>query len=415
MRRTPSPTWRWLRRADAATHRWLVLVLGLLVLVETTSGSILLYQQQLGLIYQNYSWTSPSHTATPSKHPMSLANSASIILNYHPKFDPLLAIVDSKGLYEVSGPARDYSYVVDPGTGHIIGTTTLHQTRVLTFLSNLHACGLSCKGRPGYIGILDYNIPRVNLPVGRVLLGIAAFALLYLCISGLISLRSGKKGVLNSLAIRRASSRYRRNRDLHRIVGFVAVPFLLLWALTGAADEFSFVSKTGYTLEGRHPPGRSYPISTEIGAPRISSRTAAQSALRATNGGRIVGYRGPVGSEGTYRFYVIKGVDLWKYHPQEGDRWDIAVSVDQYNADHTWITYSAPTNTPAGVLFGGWGNALHTGDAVNPIMRSVFFAAGMTPLVSAITGGTSWTIRRKRRKATGRGRGSAQHVDRSGW
>ena len=136
----------------------------------------------------------------------------------------------------------------------------------VAFSYNLHLCGLTCEGYPGYQAWLLKDVPKIGdtlgfhedgevYPVtwGGLILGVLALLLVFLALTGIWlwwpTIRHFKRGV----RIRFGKNRYARDYDLHQVVGMIALPLLLMWGLTGMSYEFGFVEKGWYkALPGEH-------------------------------------------------------------------------------------------------------------------------------------------------------------------
>ncbi|MEQ3553558.1 PepSY domain-containing protein [Pseudonocardia nematodicida] len=110
-------------------------------------------------------------------------------------------------------------------------------------LLNLHDCGLSCPELPGHLPLLAAAVPGLPTTWGRLGLGMLGLALLVLCLSGMTAWWSSVRDVGRSLraVVRPKLDRgaFRAHRDLHLLAALVALPLLLVWATTGAANGFA--------------------------------------------------------------------------------------------------------------------------------------------------------------------------------
>ena len=95
------------------THRWLSLVLGLVLLAITISGAILLYRPEIQRALHPDAYDVSGKPAT-----ISLVEARETVLDAHPKFEAT-SVWAEHGVYRVT----DYetSWTVDPGTGKILG------------------------------------------------------------------------------------------------------------------------------------------------------------------------------------------------------------------------------------------------------------------------------------------------------
>jgi hypothetical protein len=110
-------------------------------------------------------------------------------------------------------------------------------TGAVGFLVNLHSCGLTCPDYPGYVPALAAAMPGLPGTVGGFLLAAAGVILGYLILSGLVLWWPGRRRLRHGFSLQLRRGRYRRDLDLHKVIGFAAAPFLLAWALVSAGLE----------------------------------------------------------------------------------------------------------------------------------------------------------------------------------
>jgi uncharacterized iron-regulated membrane protein len=68
---------------------------------------------------------------------------------------------------------------------------------------------------------------------GGLLLGVMGLLLLFLAVSGVWLWWPGFKHWVRGVRVRWRKGRYARDYDLHQVAGMIALPLLLLWAVTG--------------------------------------------------------------------------------------------------------------------------------------------------------------------------------------
>jgi hypothetical protein len=76
---------------------------------------------------------------------------------------------------------------VDPGTGPITGVGP-SSPWIILLLVNIHDCGRSCEGYPGYQAWLATPLPTLDdhITVGGLILGVLGVLLLFLVVSGAV-------------------------------------------------------------------------------------------------------------------------------------------------------------------------------------------------------------------------------------
>ena len=152
-------------------------------------------------------------------------------------------MIDNRGAWEVMDE-EEHVARVDNTSGELLGTIT-RGGGVMGFVSNLHTCALSCEESPGYVSFLDKPAQMAGVDLswatkatwGGFILAVTAILLLaaqHLRPGALVARPQAAAARLQGAARR---GRYKLNYDLHKVAGFVAVPFLLMWAVTGAMFE----------------------------------------------------------------------------------------------------------------------------------------------------------------------------------
>lgn len=392
------PKWlRW-RPGLRRLHGWLALLTGVILLIVVLSGTILLYQPEIDKVLHPGLYKS-----TESDDPVSPAEALHNVRDELPHFNDAATVVLNRGSYEIYSADYMRQAHVDPGTGEVTGVSS-HDTGFFGFLANLHTCGLTCKDYPGYAPWLKnpkFEILDNKFSVGTAILAGSAIVLIILSLTGLVLWWPGIKRMARGLTIRRGKSRYATNYDLHKVFGFVALPFLLMWAITGASFEIKQVEEAWYAvLPGNEPP-KKFPTfeSDPKSGDGIGPEEAAAIAVARVPDSEMTSITMPAPSDkkGYYDIWVTDGWDSYR-----GGEWpgDAEVAVDRWGGE-TKVLYAGPdTNrSVAWQLWEDWSYPLHAGVAVPWIPRIVWLGFGLVPLLLAITGTTVWWIRRRKRRA----------------
>lgn len=141
-RRRAGPVRRWL----IVTHRWVSLILDLVLLVLTASGALLVYQDEI------QRWVNPdAYAATPTDNPIPLARALDIVADADPGFEPFSALSVDWG-----DPRRQRCS--QPGPEHVLRipgepTQVLAQLRRPPRLRSL-VVGRGRRPDPGDVGVL---------------------------------------------------------------------------------------------------------------------------------------------------------------------------------------------------------------------------------------------------------------------
>ncbi len=96
-----------------------------------------------------------------------------------------------------------------------------------------------------------------------------------------------------------------------------------------------------------------------------------------------------------YTFYFAHGFDPWAESPYPGE---LGVYVDR----HTGVAkdyYGFLDEPTSQTLWEDWNYPVHSGFFLNGWWKIIWLVMGLAPLVLAITGVSTWLVRRKTRKA----------------
>ena len=201
------------------SHRWPALVLGLLLVLETTSGAILLYQ---GELFRATNSNLYHHTASPDQ--IGPNEAITVVGKADPKF-PASWVAHDGGVYVVGDQSYQDLYFVDPGTGDINGKTNPDRG-FMGWLVNMHDCAFSCEGYPWYASWLagpmwdDGPSFLTDITWGGFILGALGLVLILLALTSLKIWWPGIRKLKNRFVVRGGNGRFargpRRLDDGHR-------------------------------------------------------------------------------------------------------------------------------------------------------------------------------------------------------
>jgi uncharacterized iron-regulated membrane protein len=390
------------RRALSRIHRWASFAAGLVLLVVVLSGVALVYAPEL-----DEALAPELYRATPTDGPIPPERAVAVVREELPGFGPA-DVVMNRGVYEVMDADYGKQAHVDPGTGALLGVGS-HDRGVMGFLRNLHMCGLSCEGYTGYVPFLAHPVPLLGstapvvgndgLTWGGLILGLMGLVLLLLCVSGIVIWWPGLRDWARGWRVRRGKGGYAANYDLHKVVGMAAIPFLLMWAVTGAGFEFRQVGQAWYALL----PGGPAPEQAEedefhsvpVEGRSVSMAEARAIAAETVPGARLTSISVPDRSDpgSAYHVWVQRGVDPWAHGTWPGN---VEVTVDRYTG-RAEVTYGQEGQPLSRQVWDDWNYPVHAGVAFNGWWRTIWLLVGLTPLLLAVTGITTWVMRRRMR------------------
>lgn len=204
----------WIRRAMFQIHLWLGIFLSLYVVVLGVSGSILVFREELTNLARPKHLPEKGDASTPQLSVMTVLN---LVKSSYPgrKTTWIQAPRPETPAFMANTKLgkSNISVYIHPVTGEILGETVQEGELWLNWVSGLHIFLLS--GRTGFV---------VN--------GVGGIFLLIICISGVVIWWPGIQQWKRAFIVNFGKSWKRINFDLHSALGFWALGFLMMWALT---------------------------------------------------------------------------------------------------------------------------------------------------------------------------------------
>jgi len=355
-------------------HRYLALILGLFLALLGLTGSLSLYGEGLDRLFN------PALVITPTGgQPQTLDSLMAALRRAYP---------DDRGAWTLELPrapdepltawhekpldtlGEDYAprmVAMNPYTGEIVASRVWGHT-LRSGLVNLHAQLLLGRGGETLVGGLGLGL-TVSLLTGIVLWW-----------PGLTKLRA-------AFAFRHDAGVHRLALDLHRWLGLLAWPALLVLALTGIQLAWpglgeALIGSSGMGHDDRGPairstgqPLQNRPVSLEE-AVLLARGPFSRSAVRLVTT--------PDGPEGTFRVTFRQPSEFNDRHPMT------AVWVDQYSGQIREVRNPARFSPGESLLTAIW--PLHTGELLGGWGRFAWFLAGLILPVLYVTGVTRWLI-----------------------
>lgn len=222
-----------LKKVNAWLHLWLGLVSGLIVLVVSITGCVLVFEQEIKSI--SSPWL---HVSVPagraSLPPSELYRAAKAAL-----------------------PDKEIRSVWYHGQGKTAHLATSSDT--LIYINPYTAEIAALVDHEDFFHFIDEGHRHLWLPeeIGRPVVGWATFIFLLLLISGLVlwwPAKFSKANARRSFLIKWNARFKRLNYDLHNVLGFYSVLLALLMAITGLIMSFSWFNMGVYWLSGGDNP-----------------------------------------------------------------------------------------------------------------------------------------------------------------
>ncbi len=354
-----------------AVHKYVGLILGVLITLIAVSGSIVVYKPEIeGALAPDLYYVEPGPKVA------SLKEVVESTLAAYPERRPVyLALNDGHPgrtyQFDVHKEGeRDISVFVNPYTAEVIGARS--GSTLISVIRNLH----------------------VNLLMGSygiILVGLVSIAMLVTFFVGLILWWPSKSSLKRSLTLSWRFGFERFLRDLHNVSGIYLLLVTFVLTFTGTAIVFPNVTKAAFKLvvPGGYQVFQKSPQSQPLpDGRRISVAQAVQVVRNAVPEKKVEQVWGPYGPRGNYIVGTApKGALIQAPHQ--------VLLVDQYSGD----ILRGPTTADPNVVdqfFNGWVDPLHTGAAFGELGRFIAFIGGLALPVLFGSGTYMWYRRRQR-------------------
>jgi uncharacterized iron-regulated membrane protein len=358
-----------IRNVAFHAHRWLGLLVGLVLVITGLTGSLLVFQREIvdAQMVAQFGRVVPQAEMVA---PEAIANAIETAYAHQPewKLTSLLRKPQPDAPYRAtlkSGEDLFTSVWVNPYTGAVMGSVLNNQTWVfLTF--KLH-----------YALLAGDN--------GEMVMGVMAGLLFVLCVTG-IALWSGWRKLIAGFRIKWNAHPKRVSFDLHNVSGIVVAVFLAFTALTGFVWNLN-LNPVVYAMTGTPKP-----------APAKSTAIANQKPLGITDILQRADAALP-GAETTQISFPQKPTDAYrirKKFPQED--WHFGrslVFLDQFSGKVLQVKDGANPNLADRVLASF--TPLHYGTFWGLPSRILYVFVGLSPLILFITGFVMWWHRKRKK------------------
>lgn len=209
-----------LRRSLFQVHLWSGIALSLYIIVICVTGSAIVFRREL-----DKALCPTVLTVQVQPHRLTAAELKARARADYPRF--ALSEIEVRRARAPNAPVEvllsregtRLERLFDPYTGANLAPTVACEPRFVTALATFHA---------------DLGGGRAGLRVN----GLAALAVILICLTGAIVWWPGTKHWWRGMTVRRHVAWHRLIRDLHGAMGFWLILFVLVWALTGIYFAF---------------------------------------------------------------------------------------------------------------------------------------------------------------------------------
>jgi uncharacterized iron-regulated membrane protein len=338
-----------LRRTWFQVHKWVGLILAILIIPLSLSGALLVWDGAVDRVLNPARYATTGTTLLPVDRYADAARAALptpapiASIRFPAGSDPVIVQASVPDAVQRPGPPARTLIWLDPPTARVLAVAD-SRSGALRLLHRLHGSLLV----PG---------------VGRTIVGWIGIAMMMSCFTGIWlwwpTVGTWTKGL-----------RWRRHRNvdtnLHHLAGFwIAVPLFVL-SLSGAWISFPGVFSGG---RGDHGPPRArggQPLATPALAPQVVLDQAHRASAQ-----------------------PIRTLD-W---PKAGKNptWTIATAERSFAVDdHTDVMTAAPARPHGGTGIAGLMRRVHDGEGMGSVWRAIIFVGGILPALLAITGVIMW-------------------------
>lgn len=363
------------RPAMVWLHRWAGLTLGLLFVLMGLSGTLLVFEHDIDEALNPHLF----HAASSCTVPLSPDAAAGAVQAQWPKakVSGVFLPRHEGGSFRVTFKAPGIETgeaLLDPCTGALLGSR------------DRAAVGLGAQYLMPMLQTWHLNMFQGKS--GRLAQGYIGAAIAVLLSVGLYLAWPAKRQWLRALRIKLNQSTYRSHYDLHRSIGLLALPPLLLLALTGFYNGLpEVVSSTVGSV-------------AEVGAERRAiARPALQKGETAISWGDVQAISAPYLTGGTTMAGISrqpeKGIYIARLH--RADDWQRTGTLRIYIDMRSGKVLEAinPLSGKPGDRFLAALFPLHSGQLGGAAVKWLVALAGLLPALFFITGITTWLLRRK--------------------
>ncbi|MFC4812514.1 PepSY-associated TM helix domain-containing protein [Paenibacillus sp. GCM10023250] len=373
-----------MRKVVLRTHLLLSLLLGLFVVTTCTSGSIIMLEPELE------SWLYPVEEQ-PTEGDIGAEAIKAHADALNPAFETDVIEWPAKdGFYHVriseDGENERVLYA-DPGTGRTFGNVREERSEPFETIYNLHRY------------FLMTNV--IGKTHAAHLVGWIGVGLILILATGVWLWWPSIRKLALGFRLIRGRGRLAFNMSLHKVVGILSIPVLLVLAATGVVNAYEkqIPGWVGFQAKETVPDSAKKTAAVGTDAGILSVGQAVALVREQYPHSKLIKVTLPRKPGDTYQFGVREG-----FGASDGSNSTIYMDAASGN-----ILYKTHPNWAIN-LYNAWRKGLHFATWGGLTTRLIAFAFGMMPLVLMITGLTVWRMKaraRKRGKRRDAGRSAA--------
>ncbi|PEW00642.1 hypothetical protein CN425_15245 [Bacillus cereus] len=360
------------RKVIGKIHLYLSMIAGMFILLIGLTGSLLVFQHELNRVLH------PDLYKVTEGEKVTYQKALQAVLAVHPKGEIQRVYTpdepSAQGVYLFNlkeGKAKQEVYI-DPGNGRINGE-------------------LGEKSFFNQVGELHYHL-LLNDFKGKEIVGIIGFIFFFIILSGLYLWWPGIKKWIRGFVIRRSKNSYVKQYDLHRVIGGVSVPFLLIVSLTGGLLVYDKTIFGWFGAKSSVAPSKETLVSKALSGEKLPLDYLLSEAEKAVPQGKIMQVRLPEKAKKGKAEGAVEIRMSRSYDPGNGN---IKVWMDQYSGK---VLAKLDPKVDSGLTYQIWRLPLHTGTFGGVFTKILYVIGGLTPSILMFTGVYMWRYKKKNKR-----------------
>ncbi len=357
------------RRIISKIHLWLSMIAGVFIVLIGLTGSLLVFEPELN------SMLHPDLYKVTEGKKVTYQQALQAVSEAHPKgqidrvYTPSEPNARGVYLFRLQEGEEQLNIFVDPGTGYINGT--LGEKAIFNLITEFHEKLL----------LNDFN--------GEQIIGMIGFIFFFITLSGVYLWWPGIKKWARGFSLRRNANSYVRQYDLHKVIGGVSIPFLLVVSLTGALFAYDEMIFGWFGAKAKVMPPEEQLISKALPSGKLPLDELFSMAEKEVPQGTLMQVRMPKkvesgNQEGAVEFRISNS-----YDPGNGN---VKVWLDQYSGK---VVGKLDPHVNSGLMYQTWHLPLHTGSFGGLFTKILYAIGGLTPSILMFTGIYMWWYKKK--------------------
>ncbi|MGE7916434.1 PepSY-associated TM helix domain-containing protein [Lysinibacillus xylanilyticus] len=350
-------------------HLWLSMLAGVFIVLIGLTGSLLVFEPELNNLLH------PNLYKVTEGEKVTYQQALEVVTEAYPngQIDRVYTPSEPKArgvyLFRLKEGEEQKKIFVDPGTGNINGT--LGDQALFSLIAEFHEKLL----------LKDFN--------GEQIIGMIGFIFFFITLSGLYLWWPGIKKLARGFTLRRNANPFIRQYDLHKVIGGVSIPFLLVVSLTGALFVYDEVIFGWFGAKAKVMPPEEQLISTALPSGKLPLDELISMAEKEVPQGTVMQIRMPGEAEkgtpeGAVEFRLSDSFD-----PGNGN---VKVWLDQYSGK---VVGKLDPHVDSGLVYQTWHLPLHTGSFGGLFTKILYAIGGLTPSILMFTGVYMWWYKKK--------------------